>query len=56
LLQTGTEQEVIDDVRRSLREGKSDGKRYIFSTSNCVFTGLELERYELMNKIWLEEG
>ena len=28
----------------------------IFSTLNCVYTGLALERYELMHKIWREEG
>lgn len=55
LLQTGTEEECAADVRRALREGMN-GYGYIFSTSNCVYTGLPLERYELMNKIWREEG
>lgn len=55
LLQTGTEEEVIADVRRSLREGM-DGWGYIFCTSNCAYTGLSLERYELMHRIWKEEG
>lgn len=55
LLQTGTEAEVIADVRRSLREGMN-GWGYIFCTSNCAYTGLPLERYELMNKIWYQEG
>lgn len=55
LLQTGTNEEVEADVRRSLREGMP-GYGYIFSTSNCVYTGLQLERYELINKIWFEEG
>jgi len=32
------------------------GAGYIFCTSNCAYTGLPLERYELMNKIWREEG
>jgi uroporphyrinogen decarboxylase len=55
LLQTGTEEECIEDVKRSLREGmKAPG--YIFSTSNCVYTGLALERYELMQKVWKEYG
>ena len=56
LLQTGTEEECIADVRRSLRDGMQGGTGYIFSTSNCVYTGLPLERYELMNRIWREEG
>ena len=55
LLQTGTTEEVEADVRRSLREGMP-GYGYIFCTSNCAYTGMELERYELMNKIWWEEG
>ena len=55
LLQTGTLEECEADIKRSLRDGmKSPG--YIFSTSNCVYTGLALERYEFMNKIWREEG
>ena len=56
LLQTGTDEEVIADVRRSLKQGMVDGGGYVFSTSNCVYTGMDLERYKLMHKIWLEEG
>ena len=55
LLQTGTEEEVAADVRRALHDGMP-GYGYIFSTSNFVYTGLPLERYELMWKIWREEG
>jgi uroporphyrinogen decarboxylase len=55
LLQTGTEDEVKADVRRALHDGMP-GYGYIFSTSNCVYTGLALERYELMNSIWWNEG
>lgn len=55
LLQTGTQEECIADVRRSLHQGM-EGYGYIFSTSNCVYIGMPLERYELMNKIWREEG
>jgi uroporphyrinogen decarboxylase len=56
LLQTGTEEEAAADVRRSLREGMADGSGYIFSTSNCVYTGLDLSRYEMMINIWKQEG
>lgn len=56
LLQTGTEGECDTDVRRSLREGMEDGKGYVFSTSNCVYTGMPLERYERMWRIWREYG
>lgn len=55
LLQTGTEEQVIEDTRRSLKQGM-DGWGYVFCTSNCAYTGLPLERYELMNKIWWDEG
>ncbi|MDR0426694.1 MAG: hypothetical protein LBH24_05965 [Clostridiales bacterium] len=55
LLQTGTDDEVAADVRRALRDGMP-GYGYIFSTSNCAYTGMKLARYELMNKIWYEEG
>lgn len=55
LLQTGTEEDCIADIRRCLREGMSE-PGFIFCTSNCVYTGLPLERYELMHRIWMEEG
>ena len=55
LLQTGSDEEAAADVRRSLRDGIPN-YGYIFSTSNCVYTGLDLSRYNMMNKIWLEEG
>ena len=56
LLQNGTDQEVIDDVKRSLRDGMSRGKGYIFCSSNCIYTGMPLERYELMMQVYREHG
>ncbi len=56
LLQTGSEEECVADIHRSLREGMDKGRGYIFSTSNCAYTGLPLERYELMVNIWREHG
>ena len=56
LLQTGTEEECDADVLRALNQGMADGRGYIFSTSNCVYTGLPLERYERMWKLWREHG
>ena len=56
LLQTGTDEEMKADVLRSLREGMANGRGYIFSTSNCAYTGLPLERYETMIDIWREHG
>ena len=55
LLQTGTDEEARDDILRALNEGMPGGG-YIFSTSNCVFTGMPLARYELMHKLWMEHG
>ena len=55
LLQTGDDEACDADVRRALRQGM-EGWGYVFATSNCVYTGLPLERYERMNRIWWEEG
>jgi uroporphyrinogen decarboxylase len=55
LLQTGTDAEAVDAVRYSLRHGMPGGG-YIFSTSNCVYTGMPLSRYELMLDVWRKEG
>ena len=56
LLQTGTDEECDADVRRSLKQGMEGGTGYIFSTSNCVYTGMPLERYQRMHDIWYSEG
>ena len=55
LLQTGTDAEVVDSCRYALRHGMPGGG-YVFSTSNCVYTGMALSRYDLMMKVWAEEG
>ena len=55
LLQTGTEEEVIESARYALRHGMPGGG-YAFSTSNCVYTGMPLERYDLMMEVWRREG
>lgn len=56
LLQTGTDEEAAADVRRALKEGMEGNNGYIFCTSNCVYTGLDLGRYEMMMDIWRKEG
>lgn len=57
LLQTGTQEQADADVRRCLHEGMDDGKYgFVFATSNCVYTGMPLERYERMVEIWQNEG
>ena len=55
LLTSGTEEEVIENCRYCIKHGMPGGG-YIFSTSNCAFTGLPLERYELMWRVWHEEA
>jgi uroporphyrinogen decarboxylase len=55
LLDTGTDEQVIESARYALRHGMPGGG-YIFSTSNCIYTGMPLERYELMLEVWRREG
>ncbi len=56
LLQTGTDEECRNDVIRALHEGMENGRGYVFSTSNCAYTGLSLDRYEMMVDIWKKYG
>jgi uroporphyrinogen decarboxylase len=55
LMDTGTEEEVIESARYALKNGMPGGG-YIFSTSNCIYTGMRLSRYELMLDVWRKEG
>ena len=55
LLDTGTDEEVIASARYALQSGMPGGG-YIFSTSNCIYTGMRLSRYELMLDVWRKEG
>jgi uroporphyrinogen decarboxylase len=54
-LDTGTDEDVVASARYCLKHGMPGGG-YIFSTSNCVYTGMRLERYELMLDVWRREG
>lgn len=57
LMQTGTDEDVDADIRRCLHEAIDDGKfGFCFSTSNCIYTGFLLERYERMVEPWRKEG
>lgn len=56
LLQTGSDAECDADVLRALREGMATGRGYVFSTSNCAYTGLPLARYERMIELWRQYG
>ena len=55
LLQTATDEEAAGAARYALKHGMPGGG-YVFSTSNCVYTGMPLRRYELMLDVWRREG
>lgn len=55
LLDSGTDEEVVENVEYALEHGMPGGG-YIFSTSNCVYTGMRLARYELMLDVWRRKG
>jgi uroporphyrinogen decarboxylase len=55
MLDTGTDAEVVESARYALRHGMPGGG-YIFSTSNCIYTGMRLSRYDLMLDVWRKEG
>lgn len=55
LLDSGSEADVEESARYALRNGMPGGG-YIYSTSNCIYTGMPLSRYELMLDIWRQEG
>ena len=55
LLDTGTEAQVDAAVRYALQHGMPGGG-YIFSTSNCIYTGMRLSRYHRMLDLWRREG
>ena len=55
LLDTGTDEQAIESARYALKHGMPGGG-YIFSTSNCVYTGMDLRRYDLILDVWRKEG
>ena len=55
LLDTGTPEDCVASARYALQHGMPGGG-YVFSTSNCVYTGMRLERYELILDVWRREG
>ncbi len=55
LLQTGSDEEARNSARYALKSGMPNGG-YIFSTSNCVYTGMQLSRYEMILDVWRKEG
>lgn len=55
LLDSGTDEECLASARYALQQGMPGGG-YVFSTSNCVYTGMSLSRYELILEVWRREG
>ncbi|RPI24713.1 MAG: hypothetical protein EHM70_20930, partial [Chloroflexota bacterium] len=55
LMDSGSDEDVVESARYALRSGMPGGG-YIFSTSNCVYTGMPLARYERMLDVWRAEG
>ena len=55
LLDTGSDEQCVASARYALRNGMPGGG-YVFSTSNCIYTGMRLARYELILDVWRREG
>lgn len=55
MMDSGTPEQVRESARYALRHGMPGGG-YIFSTSNCIYTGMPLSNYETMLEVWREEG
>lgn len=55
LLNTGPGEAVRESARYALRHGMPGGG-YIFSSSNCINTGMPLKNYEIMLDVWRKEG
>jgi len=55
LLDTGSDEDAIASAEYALKNGMPDGG-YIFSTSNCVYTGMRLARYEMILDVWRRLG
>jgi len=54
-LDTGTDEETVESPLYALKYGMPGGG-YIFATSNCIYAGMRLGRYELIQEIWKKEG
>jgi uroporphyrinogen decarboxylase len=55
MMDAGTPEQITESARYALRHGMP-GDGYIFSTSNCIYTGMPLASYELMLDVWRREG
>lgn len=55
MMDTGSTADIEAAARYALRHGMPGGG-YIFSTSNCIYTGMPLASYETMLEVWRREG
>ena len=55
LMDSGTDEQIIESAHYAIKHGKPGGG-YIFSTSNCIYTGMDLNKYELILDVWRREG
>jgi len=55
VMDSGTDEQVVESARYALKHGMPGGG-YIFSTSNCIYTGMRPERYESLFDVWRREG
>lgn len=55
LMDTGTDEQVTESTLYALENGMPGGG-YIFSSSNCIYTGMSLARYELVLDVWKKHG
>jgi uroporphyrinogen decarboxylase len=56
LLDTGTAAEIEESTLYALKSGMDGGSGYIFSSSNCIYTGMPLISYETMLRVWRDNG
>lgn len=55
MMDTGTDEDVVASARYCLKNAMPNGG-YVFATSNCVYTGMPLNHYDLMLDVWRQEG
>jgi len=55
-LQQGPPEKIVASARYCLERGGVSTGAYIYSTSNCIFTGVPLENYQLMLRVREEYG
>ncbi len=55
-VQAGTRDQIRDSALYCLRHGGVDAGAYIYSTSNCIFTGVPMDSYLYMLELRREHG